>query len=58
MVTNLVASRINISSHLSSDLSHIMILKHISALARTLCDTLKMIAAGQGIDRDRGWKGL
>lgn len=34
---------INISSHLSSDLSHIMILKHISALARTLCDTLKMI---------------
>lgn len=34
---------INITSHLMSDVSHIIILKHISALARTLCDTLKMI---------------
>lgn len=29
---------------MTSDISHIIILKHISALARTLCDTLKMIA--------------
>ncbi|CAK9081681.1 unnamed protein product [Durusdinium trenchii] len=36
---------INITSHLMSDVSHIIILKHISALARTLCDTLKMIVA-------------
>ena len=35
---------VNITSHLTSDISHIIILKHISALARTLCDTLKMIA--------------
>jgi len=34
---------LNVTSHLTSDVSHIMILKHISALARTLCDTLKMI---------------
>eukprot|EP00439_Symbiodinium_sp_Y106_P054714 s4225_g7.t1 len=34
---------LNVSSHLTSDVAHIMILKHISALARTLCDTLKMI---------------
>ncbi|CAE7660149.1 SLC35F6 [Symbiodinium pilosum] len=33
----------NVTSHLTSDVAHIMILKHISALARTLCDTLKMI---------------
>ena len=39
-----VSLRLNITSHLSSDISHIIILKHISALARTLCDTLKMIA--------------
>lgn len=34
---------LNVSSHVTSDVAHIMILKHISALARTLCDTLKMI---------------
>jgi len=33
----------NISSHLSSDIAHIVILKHISALARSLCDALKLI---------------
>eukprot|EP00931_Biecheleriopsis_adriatica_P050057 TRINITY_DN28974_c0_g1_i1.p1 TRINITY_DN28974_c0_g1~~TRINITY_DN28974_c0_g1_i1.p1 ORF type:complete len:501 (-),score=118.42 TRINITY_DN28974_c0_g1_i1:182-1684(-) len=34
---------LNISTHLSSDVAHIMILKHISALARSLCDTLKIL---------------
>eukprot|EP00930_Biecheleria_cincta_P031412 TRINITY_DN21806_c0_g1_i1.p1 TRINITY_DN21806_c0_g1~~TRINITY_DN21806_c0_g1_i1.p1 ORF type:complete len:522 (-),score=86.10 TRINITY_DN21806_c0_g1_i1:53-1576(-) len=34
---------LNISSHLSSDIAHIVILKHISALARSLCDALKLI---------------
>jgi len=34
---------LNISTHLSSDIAHIVILKHISALARSLCDALKLI---------------
>merc|ERR1711972_1223721 len=29
--------------HVSMDLSHIVILKHISALARTLCDAVKLV---------------
>lgn len=33
---------LNISTHLTSDIAHIIILKHISALARTLCDALKL----------------
>jgi len=44
--TNLVLAFtlfLNISTHLSSDIAHIVILKHISALAMSLCDALKLI---------------
>jgi len=34
---------LHLFSHVTSDVSHIVILKHISALARTLCDAVKLI---------------
>mmetsp|Transcript_94121 Transcript_94121/g.243627 ORF Transcript_94121/g.243627 Transcript_94121/m.243627 type:complete len:521 (+) Transcript_94121:76-1638(+) len=34
---------LHLISHVSSDVTHIVILKHISALARTLCDAVKLI---------------
>mmetsp|Transcript_2574 Transcript_2574/g.7160 ORF Transcript_2574/g.7160 Transcript_2574/m.7160 type:complete len:259 (+) Transcript_2574:2-778(+) len=34
---------LHLFAHVTSDVSHIVILKHISALARTLCDAVKLI---------------
>eukprot|EP00429_Kryptoperidinium_foliaceum_P052537 CAMPEP_0176081466 /NCGR_PEP_ID=MMETSP0120_2-20121206/40751_1 /TAXON_ID=160619 /ORGANISM="Kryptoperidinium foliaceum, Strain CCMP 1326" /LENGTH=499 /DNA_ID=CAMNT_0017415235 /DNA_START=136 /DNA_END=1635 /DNA_ORIENTATION=- len=37
------AMLLHLFAHVTSDVSHIVILKHISALARTLCDAVKLI---------------
>jgi len=34
---------LHLFAHVSSDVTHIVILKHISALARTLCDAVKLV---------------
>jgi len=34
---------LHLATHVSNDMMHIVILKHISALARTLCDAVKLI---------------
>merc|ERR1712194_123164 len=38
-----IAMVLHLATHVSSDIMHIVILKHISALARTLCDAVKLV---------------